>query len=301
MHESDAPASLRPTVDLAACPWAWTSGTYRALEFAFAVRTADASLGRYLAAILATLEAAGEPSTLFSAVDSTADRRYEISLGDELRFSTTDASQVALHILWEVNAATVRASADRYVLLHASAAARHGRCAIFPAEAEAGKTTLVGGLLLAGLSYVTDEVVAIDPATGLVHPFPKALAIDRGSWSVLEDLRPRLDEDLAKWTSDQWHVDPRWVRPDAVAGICRPAFVIFPRYQKGSPTTLVRMHPSDALVSMMNNAFSTNNRGRQRFEALAAVARRADCYELTIGDLNAACELILDLFENRHE
>ena len=284
------------------------SSSYRALELAFAVRTTDAGLGRYLAGILASLEAADPPSTVFSVVErdaheagSPAAHRYEVSVDDELLVSTTDASRVVPHILAEVNTAAVRASADRFVLLHASAAARRGRGAIFPAPAEAGKTTLVGGLLLAGLAYVTDEVVAIDPATGLIHPFPKALAVDPGSRTVLQGLRPHVEEGLAKWTSDQWHVNPRSVRPDAVAGICTPAFVITPRYVEGSPTTLERMHPSDGLVSMMNNAFSANDRGRQRFEALAAVARQADCYALTVGDLTAACEQVLALFEDSHD
>jgi hypothetical protein len=287
--------------------WAWTSGSYRALDFTFAIRTTDAGLGRYLTAILATLEAPDQPATLFTVVErerhapgSTADHQHEVFVDDELVLSTNDAARVVPHILGEVNTAAVRASADRFVLLHASAAARGGRGAIFPAPPEAGKTTLVGGLLLAGLSYVTDEVVAIDPASGLVHPFPKALAVDRGSRPVLQGLRPDVDSDLARWTSDQWHVNPRSVRPDAVADICTPAFVIMPRYESGSTTTLTPMHASDALVSMMNNAFSANNRGRRRFEALAAVARQADCYELTVGDLTTACELILALFDDGH-
>jgi hypothetical protein len=288
-----------------------TPGSYRALELTFTVRTTDAGLGRYLAGILASLEAPDlpePPATVISVIEreaheagSTAQHCYEVSVDEELLVSTTDASRVVPHILAEVNAATVRASADRFVLLHASAAARQGRGAIFAAPAEAGKTTLVGGLLLAGLAYVTDEVVAIDPATGLLHPFPKALAVDPGSRTVLQGLRPHVEEGLAKWTSDQWHVNPLSVRPDAVAGICTPAFVITPRYVESSPTTLERMHPSDGLVSMMNNAFSANDRGRRRFEALAAVARQADCYDLTVGDLTAACELVLALFEGSHD
>ena len=285
-----------------------TSGPYRALELAFTVCTTDVGLGRYLAGILASLETADPPASVFTVAErdthdsgSTPNNRYEVSLDGELLLSTTDASRVVPHILAEVNMATVRASADRFVLLHASAAARDGRGAIFPAPAEAGKTTLVGGLLLAGLAYLTDEVVAIDPATGLLHPFPKALAVDPGSRTALQGLRPHVEEGPAKWTSEQWHVNPQSVRADAVAGICTPAFVVTPRYVENSPTTLARMHPSDALVSMMNNAFSANDRGRQRFEALAAVARQADCYELTVGDLTVACELVLALFEDSHD
>src|SRR5205814_9867785 len=93
-------------------------------------------------------------------------------------------SDVVPALFAEINASVVHASSARHVLFHSSGAASGDRCAIFPAQAGAGKTTLVAGLVGAGLSYVTDEAVALDIESGLVRPFPKPLSIKRGSWAV---------------------------------------------------------------------------------------------------------------------
>src|SRR2546425_56341 len=101
---ADSDALLGRSADLDAPAWGWRSGTYRALELTFAVRTTDAGLGRYLGGILATLEAGEQPSTVFTVVErdtdgrgSATDHRYEISVDGELVLSTSDASRVVPH------------------------------------------------------------------------------------------------------------------------------------------------------------------------------------------------------------
>jgi hypothetical protein len=65
------------------------------------------------------------------------------------------------------------------VLLHAGAVAWGGRGVIIPGRSWSGKTTLVAELVRAGAAYFSDEYAVLDP-DGLLHPYPKPLAVREG-------------------------------------------------------------------------------------------------------------------------
>ena len=282
-------------------PWTWSSGSFRALDLEFDIRTEDPRLGRYLDAVLLAQRTDRPASTAFCIVGGGgvggAGSGWQIIVDERPSHRVSRASEVVPALFAEINESVVHASSARHVLFHASGAASGDRCAIFPGTSGSGKTTLVAGLVLAGLSYVTDEAVALDVESRLVQPFPKPLSIERGSWTVLESLRPTLDEDLRDWAADQWHIDPLSVRENAVAAPSRPAFVVPVRYAEGERTTLRAIHRADAVTSLMNNAFETNRKGRTMFNAVSAMVREAECFELVVSDLKVACELVRALFE----
>jgi hypothetical protein len=288
------------SVDLVGAAWAWTSPPYRGLDLDFAVRTTDPGLGRVLDVVFDAHRGPGSPSRILSITGVPSgprppQDRYDLRWDDELLHSAVDATEVLPLVVSEVNLAVVRASAARHVLLHAAAVARGEHGVILPAAAGAGKTTLTAGLVRAGLDYVTDEIVAIGRSTGLVQPYPKALSIKRGSWDVLHALRPPATAAGAAWFGDQWHVDVRRVRTDAIAGVCRPSFVVAPCYEPNQPTTLTPMRRAEALVHLMNLAFTDNLRDRDGFELVAEATSDAECYRMTVGDLDTACRMITAL------
>src|SRR5438067_2102410 len=280
--------------------WAWSSTSLRAVDLEFAIRSDNPRLGRYLDSIFLSQRSGGPASAEIFVVAGGPDAGsggWDIFVDTKPRCRSLRAGEVVPALLAEINTEVIRASSARHVFLHASGAAQDDRCAIFHAPPEAGKTTLVAGLVLAGLKYVTDEAVALDLESRLIRPFPKPLSIDPGAWPVLEALRPSLDDDLAEWAVDQWHVEPGSIRPDAVAGPCRPTFVVSTRYASGARTRLHAVHRADALTNLMNNAFETNRRDVSMFNIVSAMVREAECYELVVGDLTQACELVLAMFE----
>lgn len=70
-------------------------------------------------------------------------------------------------------------------LLHGAALARDGRVLIVSAPSGFGKTTLAIHLLSRGFDLLTDDLVGIDRATGLVLPFPKTLGLRAGTRRTL--------------------------------------------------------------------------------------------------------------------
>jgi hypothetical protein len=279
--------------------WAHRGPRLRALGFDFAIRSSRAIVGRYIHGLLSSFEVPGIPRHMYSFLDGrhAHGERLEVYRDGEHVTTTEVASTALRHLLWDVNRKVIEESPNLY-LLHASAVEHAGRAVLFPAPMESGKTTLVAGMVIRGLRYITDETVAIDPATLTVRPYPKPLAIDQGSWDALSELRPNVDPSLEPFVEAGWFVPPDAIRKDAVASPCLPGFVIAPRYERGARTELVEMRRPDALITLAENSFNIPAFGAQRsMDILAAVVRRSRCYRLTVGDLAEACAMVLELMD----
>jgi hypothetical protein len=73
------------------------------------------------------------------------------------------------------------------VLIHAATVLRDDRAALLVGGSGAGKTSLTLALVEAGWTLGSDDVAPLDPATGLIRPFPKPLGIrDPGLWRSLD-------------------------------------------------------------------------------------------------------------------
>jgi hypothetical protein len=278
---------------LDALPWVCTAGPFRALGHEFVVRTMDAALGRYLSEVLDPFADDGAGGLPYSVVDrgESTRNRYALYYGRERLTLTHSGSLMVAMLLWHVNRGAI-SSAGEFVLLHAGAVEWAGHAVLFPAPMESGKTTLVAGMVRAGARYLSDEAAVIEPATLLVHPFPKALTIGAGSRGVLAELAPRLDPELARYMRGDWHVDARAIRPECLAPATAPSFVIAPTYVRDATTSLVPMTRAETVVHLGQNSFNLTDHGRAGLEVLAAVARTSQCHRLVVGDLDGACDLV---------
>lgn len=326
---SDRPVgvTVEPQQDreIATGGWALPEAPYRTfrcrgLEYTFEVATNDAALRDYLEDVLAgladpgagvasrhelldlaarsTARNSGTERTHPVAEDGTADTasglppaRYLLRYDGE-PFLATELLDWALAVLqWHINAEVVRRSTPRFPLVHAAAAVSGGVAVLLPAPPESGKTTTVAGLIRAGFDYLTDEAVAIDPDTLLALPYPKALSIDGGSWEVLADLRPPH----AGRISGQWQVPPHLVRPDAVAKPAPVGFVVTPAYRAGAATRLERISRADTLMVLADSTFNFQDDPQRNLAVLQRLVAGADCFRLTVGDLESAVRLIDEL------
>jgi HprK-related kinase A len=275
---------------------------FRALDYCFSVETTDPALGQYLDSLfepLGTTCRAAAPYALIDRGEGT-DERYGLYVEGEHVLWTSSPGSVIENLLWQINSRVVSESTG-YLLLHAAAAELGGRAVVLPAASGSGKSTLVAGLLRSGCRYLTDEAVAIHPATGLIHPFPKPLSIKSGSWPVLSELQPSLGPDLKGYATIDWLVDARQVRPDALAPPSRPALVVSPAYRAGAHTRLLPIRRVETLMMLIKNSFNLAVHGQTGLDRLAAIARQAPGYQLEMGDLGAACALIVELLNNESE
>jgi Coenzyme PQQ synthesis protein D (PqqD) len=273
----------------------YRTGCFRALEHVFEVATNDVAVRDFLEEVLVDLTDTGngkrERHELLHIPDAPHGERFRVLHNGELVRATDWLDRAIAVLLWKINAEVVRQSTQRYPLVHAAAAVSDGVAVLLPAPAESGKTTTVAGLVRAGFGYLTDEAVAIHPDTLLAQPYPKALSVDRGSWEVLADLRPQHHDRVA----GQWHVPARLIRSGAVAGPAPIRFVVAPAYRLGSTTELEPISRGDMLMRLADSTFRLQDDAQRNLAVLARVVTSADCYRLTVGDLDHAIGFIEEL------
>ena len=265
-------------------------GPYAALGWRFTVESSRAPLVLELERVLAPLASDG-PARGEYVVQPLDDSVLELRCGSEVICRSDDEALVFSRLLWHVNLSAVEATPD-LVLLHAAAAEHEGRAVVLCAPMEAGKTTLVAGLVRSGLRYLTDETVALRPADGRLIGYPKSLSVDRGSWPVLDDLRPPRVADTEHLGAVQWNVPADSIRPDAISRTAQPAVVVLPQYVAGAETVLTEISPGTALLGLLQQTFRLERSRPRDMQVLADLVSRADTYRLQVGELAPAVELV---------
>jgi hypothetical protein len=222
------------------------------------------------------------------------DEEITVTVEDRTYYRGDDRGVAAANLVVAVNHEAVRAS-DHLLLIHAGGVERNGQAIVFPAAPAAGKSTLVAGLVERGFRALTDEVVAIEPATGDLLPYLRPIALKRGSWEVLPELRPRVPVEVEPYLTEQWFVPPSRIRADAGGRRSRLTVVVLPRYAPGEPTALTPLSRASALEALAGSSHNLGHWGQEGFRVLGGLVADARCHRLVSGSLDGACDAIGDL------
>lgn len=257
------------------------------LKYAFRIATNEPRVQAYLDETLADLACSDGDTTTYHLI-ALAEDRYVLRCDGETIVATGRLDRALAVLLWHINAEVIRWSTPHYPLVHAAAGVRDSMAVLLPAAPGGGKTTTVAGLVSrAGFGYLTDEAVAIDPATLMPEAYPKPLSIDRGSWSVLEHLRPTSD-----LVTGQWQVPARSIMPGAVAEPAPIRYIVEPAYDPDADTGVETVSRAAMLVRLADSTFNFADAPERNLQVLAGVVEDAGCYRLPISDLDEAVRLI---------
>jgi hypothetical protein len=297
------PPPLEPIVNPPSAPLdpgedsAYQTGRFLALDHDFAIRSDDARLAAYFDRSLRSFAATGSPARWYSVVGGREEReRYRIYLDGEGLYATGDADAAVRYVLWHVNY-QVMVGSSSHLLIHASAATIGGQAIVMPGQANAGKTTLVAGLVLDGLKHLTDELAALNMTTGLIDPYPRPLNIGQGSWEALAALRPPDRDEDDPLPELIWTVDPSSIAPDTVATPAPLRWVIAPRFKHGSPTRVEPLSRAEAVELLHHHVFNRHRFGSTGILALITAASQARCCRLVNGDLGSAVQAVRDFVQ----
>lgn len=159
----------------------------------------------------------------------------------------------------------------RYLLLHASVVERDGRGLLLSGVSGAGKSTLAALLMTRGWRLMGDEFALVDPASGLVHAFPRLISLKNESVAVLQ--RAARQARFGPLLAGTPKGDIRHLVPDAtaIAAMDRPAvpaLLLFPTFGPaeavravGAAETFVRLtQASTNYVALGERGFATLGR-----------------------------------------
>jgi HprK-related kinase A len=162
----------------------------------------------------------------------------------------------------------------RYLLLHASAVERDGRVLLTTGESGSGKSTLAALLSRAGWRFMGDEFALIDPATGLVHAFPRLVSLKNAAIAAVEAALP--DARFGPLLEGTPKGAIRHLVPDAGAVAAMdtpgtPALLLFPRY--GFAPDVRPVAPGEVFVRLTQASTNYVAMGERGFDALARLVR----------------------------
>jgi hypothetical protein len=184
-------------------------------------------------------------------------------------------------------------------LFHASAVQLDGRVLAFAGASGAGKTTLAAWLLLAGATFVADDVLTLerDGDAVIAHPGPPLMNLREPSFRSLDPgARARLGVELGRDEGEaRLHVRRR--------AQARPLHAIYLLRRRRSGTGDIRFkrlsppEPALLLGAGFGSAIRTPERLVRRLDLCAHLARRIPVFELEApaqGSPNAVAEALLD-------
>jgi len=222
------------------------------------------------------------------------DRRYEISGNGRRRTVVRHFEHVLPHLEWACNWA-VALDCRRFLQVHAACVSGRAGGVLLAGKPEAGKTTLAAALTLGGWQYLCDEFALIDPASGMLQPFPKALNVKAGSAAVLNRLAPRLALRPSRRACGKGRVTVlpvARIRAGAVGTATPLRTVLFPTYRAGARSVLREISAGDALMRLGRLSFNFDQHAGAGVELLARLLRSARCFEMESGTIGGAIELV---------
>ncbi len=218
--------------------------------------------------------------------------QWEVTDNEANVHTPVGISDLATLLAWVINTNAVETLATNFLLFHAGAVALQHVGIILPGRSGSGKSTLTAALVAQGCAYFSDEAAVISPTCGSILPFAKAIKLEPDSLPVLRSRYPTLahDNDFSQRTTYLRPPDSSW--PHAPV---QPSFVVFPRYQAGAETRIESLSRSEGFARLMDHAFSRNNHGADGVRQVVRLLEGSTCHELTIGDLDDAVNLVLEL------
>ncbi|WP_439571337.1 HprK-related kinase A [Sphingomonas sp.] len=181
----------------------------------------------------------------------------------------------------------------RYLLLHASAVEKDGRALVMTGESGAGKSTLAALLMARGWRLMGDEFALLDPATGMLHGFPRLISLKNEAIGVMEAALPDARwGPLLKGTPKG---DIRHLVPDAraIAAMdepARPALILFPAF--GHQVAERTVEPSECFVRLTQASTNYVALGEAGFDALTGLVRGVPARAIDYPDTDGAIALV---------
>lgn len=166
---------------------------------------------------------------------------------------------------------------------HAGAVASGEHAMLLPGARGQGKSTLVTGLCARGWTYLSDDVVPLNPTSSCVVPFP---------------LTPARREFPGQEMPADWLRAPTKVEVSVTPGsICQEAVpagaLVFPSYAVGAPAELSPCSPAQAVVQLLQHCWNFSSHREAAVRYLCDLVERVPSFHLSFSDGDLAVELLI--------
>jgi hypothetical protein len=159
--------------------------------------------------------------------------------------------------------------------VHAAALAIDGRALLLVGESGAGKSTTSYAFAASGVEYLSDELAPMEPETGRVHPYPRAICLKK---DPPHPLSVPADHLRTEWTLHVGAASLSATVRDQPAVLDRIYFV---KYSLGhAAATLRPMSRGEAALRLYEGALNQLAHPNMGLDDTLRLVRRAECFEL---------------------
>jgi hypothetical protein len=274
-----------------------TGGVHAVIDHGIAFRSTDPGLLAEVDDFLGTA-VDGRPADLYFDVDLDGPDGIALDTADQWRFPSRSAFFAQLPGV--VNEYAARSNGT--LVFHAGALRTpDGRIVLVPGHIDAGKSTVVAGMVRLGCDYLGDESIGVRGGSLHAIGYPKPFTLDPTSRAVLS-LPP----------SDEPHLSVDEVRAGTarLAGDVGPIdLILLPEYRGPRPsdpspvpvaTHAVRLPPVEAAQALLANVLNLSRAGEAGLTALCQLAESVPTVRVDHQDsLGLAREVVEGTFSER--
>jgi len=186
----------------------------------------------------------------------------------------------------------------RWLLLHAACVERDGRALLMTGLSGAGKSTLAALLMGRGWRLMGDEFALLDPASGLIHAFPRLVSLKNEAVPVVAAALPGarfgpLLEGTPKGRLRHLVPDARAVA--AMDAPAAPALILFPSF--GFAPAVREVLPSETFVRLTQASTNYVALAERGFDALTGLVRSVPAMAVDYPDTETALREVERLWE----
>jgi hypothetical protein len=264
-------------------------GEYRSLSLGYRVVAGDPALGRRFADLYAGSALTPDARAPLPTLElSAAAGSFAVRLDEDRPRYAPDRESALVLSMAVIDEATVAASQDDMLILHASAVlSAHGPI-LFLGPSGAGKSTLAAAFTATGCTYLGDEAIGVAGDTTRLLANPKPFKLDAASRQALAHscvplapAEPTVSPEVLVAPGVLGPVaEPAWTDP--------PAAIVQVRHVPGSPPRCSPVPRPDVARAIAEQCFNFARWGPDGLDLAVALARRAPGIALEFVSLEAA-------------
>jgi len=178
--------------------------------------------------------------------------------------------------------------ARSFFFVHAAVLEWQGRGIVLPGLSRAGKSTLALALLLEGARFLSDELLAFDPARRSARALPRALKIRDECVGYFPELARSF-----QGTGEGRFLPFAALRPDVLADEVPIAAVIVPRWSEVQELRLEPISRGAALLALAESSLNFGTHRQESLDRLADLVREARTLALAWHEPRAAARAVV--------
>ena len=217
--------------------------------------------------------------------------RFTRNDNKKLLYETREPFEFISFIEWAM-IDTALEKMEGYYQIHGGAVVKNNIGLILPAAPGSGKTTLTVALAMNSFQCLSDDVVLIDADSLKLNPFSRNIFITEEKKGVFDGYGINLPLRKSEWMEyGGWDFI---FHPEAIQTTVD--FIIFPKYNPAQKTELKRISKGKAIFEILKESFNIHKFRDRGVDIVHRLVGNAECFQLTVNDLNEAVKIISDLF-----